>query len=227
MANDYSPRGDAEFNGWRANFDIYANANLAGLGLVAGDMTPVTTAQTTWNTKYPAHVAAAAAAIAAREGKDAARTGVEAAVRPLVRRLQASASVDDTERAALGITVPGKEPSPLGPPTTRPVVTVDASQRLPHTIDLTHESTPTRRAKPAGVIGANNVRVAWASRPRTGPPPVDPGELTFLAVDTRAPYTRDYDGPQGNKPAHYMLRWVNSRGEVGPWSATAMATIGG
>jgi len=51
MANDYIPRGDAEFNGWLANFVTYANANLAGLGLVAGDMTPVTTAQTTWNSK--------------------------------------------------------------------------------------------------------------------------------------------------------------------------------
>ncbi|NUQ46715.1 MAG: hypothetical protein HUU22_11860 [Phycisphaerae bacterium] len=39
-------------------------------------------------------------------------------------------------------------------------------------------------------------------------------------------YTRDYDGAQGSKPAHYMLRWVNSRGEVGPWSATVTATIG-
>ena len=220
MANDYIPRGDAEFNGWLANFITYANANLVNLGLVAGDMTPVTTARTTWNSKYPAHIAAAAAAVSAREGKDAARVGVEAAVRPLVRRLQASASVDNSERAALGITVPDKEPSPVGPPTTRPVVTVDASQRLQHTIDFTDETTPTRRAKPAGVIGAEiGVKV-------DGPPPVDPGELTFLAVDTRAPYTRDYDGAQGSKPAHYMLRWVNSRGETGPWSETATATIG-
>lgn len=59
-----------------------------------------------------------------------------------------------------------------------------------------------------------------------GPPPVDPGELAFLAVDTRAPYTRDYDGAQGNKIAHYMRRRVNSCGEVGPWSATVSETIG-
>ena len=72
MANDYIPRGDAELNGWLANFVTCANANLAGLGLVAGDMTPVATAQTAWHSKYPAHVAAAAAAISAREGKDAA-----------------------------------------------------------------------------------------------------------------------------------------------------------
>ncbi|MCZ2400156.1 MAG: hypothetical protein LC135_09875 [Phycisphaerae bacterium] len=40
MANDYIPRGDAEFNGWLANFVTYANANLAGLGLVAGSRSP-------------------------------------------------------------------------------------------------------------------------------------------------------------------------------------------
>ena len=29
-----------------------------------------------------------------------------------------------------------------------------------------------------------------------------------------------------NKVAHYMLRWVNTRGEKGPWSETVSATIG-
>jgi len=59
-----------------------------------------------------------------------------------------------------------------------------------------------------------------------GPPPVDPGELEFLGVDRRASYTRDYAGAQGGKAAHDMLRWVNSRGETGPWSEAATATTG-
>jgi hypothetical protein len=58
MANDYIPRGDAEFNGWQANFVSYANTNLVALGLVAGDMTPITTAQTAWTSGYTAHIAA-------------------------------------------------------------------------------------------------------------------------------------------------------------------------
>jgi hypothetical protein len=29
------------------------------------------------------------------------------------------------------------------------------------------------------------------------PPPVDPGELTFLAVGRRTPYSRDYPGSKG------------------------------
>ena len=80
--------------------------------------------------------------------------------------------------------------------------------------------TRTRKAKPAGAMGAE----IWV---KIGPtPPVDPSELTFLAVDTRTPYTTDFDGADGGKQAHYMLRWVNTRGETGPWSETATATIG-
>jgi hypothetical protein len=79
--------------------------------------------------------------------------------------------------------------------------------------------TPTRKAKPAGVMGAE----IWV---KIGPPQVDPSELTFLAVDTRTPPTTDFDGADGGKQAHYMLRWVNTRGETGPWSETATATIG-
>jgi len=220
MANDYIPRGDAEFNGWQANFVSYANANLVALGLVAGDMTPITTSQTAWTSGYTAHIAAQAAAQSARDAKDGNRAAYETLVRALVRRLQASPAVSDPEREALGITVRDTDPTPVGPPTTRPLARVDCSQRLQHTIDFTDESTPTRRAKPAGVIGAE----IWVKV--DGPPPSDPSQLTFLAVDTRAPYTRDYGGADGGKPAHYMLRWVNSRGETGPWSETVTATIG-
>jgi len=83
------------------------------------------------------------------------------------------------------------------------------------------------------VMGAE-IRVKVA--PAGDPPPADPGELTFLAVDpgheyasragTRTPYTTDFDGADAGKTAHYMLHWVNSRGETGPWSKTASATVG-
>ena len=82
----------------------------------------------------------------------------------------------------------------------------------------TDELTPTRRAKPAGVMGAGRHRAAHVSkRFRSGDPaPVDPSELTFLSLDTRTPYTADYAGEDANKIAHYMLRWVNTRGAKGP-----------
>ncbi|NOT00490.1 MAG: hypothetical protein HOP29_07670 [Phycisphaerales bacterium] len=220
MANDYIPRADAEFDGWQANFVAYANAHLADLGLVAGDIAPVLTATAEWGTAYAAHVSAAAAAHAARQTKDGRRSSLEALIRGLVRRLQAGPAVDDAERQALGITVRDAVPTIAGPPVTRPVVRVEPGQRLRHVVAFTDEATPTRTARPAGVMGAE----VWVKI--GGPPPVDPGECTFLALDTRTPYMAEYSGADGNKTAHYLLRWVSTRGDKGPWSETASATIG-
>ena len=220
MANDYIPRGDADFNAWQANFVTYAIANLADLGLVIADLTSILMAQVAWTPSLTAHVAAQANAQSACATKDGNRTILETSIRALVRRLQASPSVDDAEREALGITVADSVATAAATPATRPICQVDARQRLQHTIEFADEATPTRKAKPAGVMGAE----IWVL---IGPtPPVDPSELTFLAVDTRTPYTTDFDGSDGGKQAHYMLRWVNTRGETGPWSETATATIG-
>lgn len=102
---DYIPGPDASFQAWQANFVTYANANLAALGLVAADMAPITAGQTAWSTGFTAHIAAKNAAMAAKQTKDEARAAYVAAIRPLVRRLQASAVVSDAEKASLGITV--------------------------------------------------------------------------------------------------------------------------
>lgn len=220
---DYLPQSDAQFDVWQANFVIYAAANTAGLGLVAGDITPVSNAQAVWAATYTDHLAKQNAAQAARNLKDSRRGEFEAAIRPLVRRLQASASVDDGERAALGITVPDPTATPAPIPTTRPVGQVDTRQRLQHTIAWVDEATPTSKARPAGVQGAE----VWVKvQPTTEAAPPDPSGYTFLALDSRSPYLATYDGADGGKTAHYILRWVNTRGQKGPWSETVSATIG-
>jgi hypothetical protein len=96
---------------------------------------------------------------------------------------------------------------------------VDTSQRLRHTINFVDEVTPTSRAKPDGVQGCE----IWT---KVGDaPPAGPNEVHYLALDTRTPYTVEFDSGDGGKTAHYMLRWMSTRGEAGPWSQTVSATI--
>jgi hypothetical protein len=57
--------------------------------------------------------------------------------------------------------------------------------------------------------------------------PVDPSGYTFIALDTSTPYVLDFAGADAGKTAHYILRWVSTRGQKGPWSETVSATIGG
>ena len=217
---DYIPGSDGAFEAWEGVFVTYVVANAAALGVDAFTVTTLTTAQTSWTSALVGHGTAQASAESARQTKDDARDGLESKIRSLVRQMQSNPAVTDTQRQAMGITVYDATRTAAPSPTTRPVVTVDSSQRLRHVIAFADEATPTKKAKPAGVMGAE----LWV---KIGDPaPTGPGELSFLSVDTRTPYTADFDGADGGKTAHYMLRWTNTRGEKGPWSETASATIG-
>jgi len=215
---DYIPGPDANFQAWQSNFVTYANANLAALGLVAADMAPITAAQTTWATAFPAHVAAVNAAKAAKQAKDEARAAYVAVIRPLVRRLQASAVVSDAEKASLGITV-AQTPAPIGPPTTAPICTIECGNRLQQTLRFNDSATPTRKAKPQGVIGVE----IWNKVGST--PPSGEADLRFVAVDTSSPYVMSFDSADGGKTNYVWMRWVSPTGERGPWGEQAQATI--
>ena len=223
MANDYIPGSDTGFQAWVANFVTYAGAHLVELGITPPDIVPILAGKADFDTKMSANVASQQAAQSARQAKDDSRDALESLVRTLVSQLQVSPAVDDTERAALGITVPDRVRTAVaGDITTRPIGVVDTSQRLRHEIRFSDEATPTRRAKPAGVMGCE----IWVAVSAVGEAaPVSADGLSFLSLDTASPYIAEFDGADGGKTAHYMLRWVKSSGEKGPWSETVSATI--
>ena len=170
MTGDYIPGPDI-FHTWQSSLLAYVDEHLAGLGLAPSNPTDVMTALRPWTAAGPAFRAAATAAQAARQAKDDARANLVSAIRVLVRRLQATPQVDDSERAALGITVPDPGGTPVGRPTTRPVVSIECGGRLRHTLSFTDQGTPTRKAKPAGVLGAGAwVLVTASGAPRPGGP---------------------------------------------------------
>ena len=221
MTPDYLPRNDADFDTWLVAFNTYISATPTAVGLTAGDATAVSALQLDFDDALNAHEAAVTTARAARQGKDDARAAVETAVRGLVRRIQAFPGTTDSMRKAMGITVRDDTISPALAAATRPVGIVSTAERLRHEIRFFDEATPTRRAKPAGVLGCE----IWLKVGTT--PPADPSECHLLALDTASPYVAEYTGADAGKTAYYMLRWVTTSGEKGPWSETVAATIVG
>jgi len=91
-----------------------------------------------------------------------------------------------------------------------------------HTLRLTDESTPTRRARHKGVLGAE----VWLTLIDAGQlAPTDPGELALLTIATKPSIRADFRSGDGGKTAVYMTRWVNTHGEKGPWSEIATAMV--
>jgi hypothetical protein len=217
--SDYMPDSDGDFSSWLSQFVDYANLHKDDWNLDPGETTPLAALRSEFEDARNQNDNLQAQARAARSTKDAARAHSEEFIRPLVARLQTNASVTDAQRLALGITVRSTSRSPTAAPSTKPVATVDTTQRLQHTIAFVDELTPTSRAKPDGAMGCE----IWVKV--DGPPPADPSELQYLATDTRSPYLAEFDGAKAGKIAYYMLRWVSTRGEKGPWSQTVSATI--
>ncbi len=222
-AEHFFPQGDADFTAWGDRFNDYVQVNFAALGLSAGEATGLNSAWFRFRIGYAAQVQARAAASAAYQEKARSRRAFEALLRPAVRRIQTFAATTDAQRGQLGITIPDRTRTPMAAPTSRPLVKVDFSKRLSHRIAFADERTPTRRTKPKGVIGAE----LWVKLTTLGEaPPTGPADLSFLMLSTRSPAIAEYGGADAGKTAHYMVRWLSRRGEPGPWSETASATIG-
>ncbi|MCC6361277.1 MAG: hypothetical protein IT450_21270 [Phycisphaerales bacterium] len=276
---DFLPRPDGDFGAWARHFFDELKLWWAAEGLKLSDLDPLQQALTAWETEYPQHVAAQAAAEAARQAKDAARASLVAAVRPVARFVQAWPTTTNAARVNMGLPARdgaqgqgsgfaaagsgfaapgsgfgaggagfggggsgsaggGSGGGPVsdrsfprmaaagrgaGRPMSRPLVRVDTSRRLLHTLRFSDESTPTRRRKPPGTLGAE----IWLAltAPAAAPPP--PGDAyRFVAVNSRGTAPLDFAASAAGQTACYLLRWLSTRGEPGPWSETAAATVG-
>lgn len=234
--SNYIPRPDATFSAWANQYYDALDKFWSAQGLNPDDLLPLKDALTAWNTQYPAHIAAQAAAEGARQAKDAARAELERQIRPVTNFVQGYPKTTDADRAEIGITVrpPATSKTPSPTPTTRPLVSVDIPARLTHTLRLVDSrdgggAGGGRGGKPEGVAGAE-LWVKLIAPPTPGQPtpnePIgDPRTFSFLTMTTRPTLRTDFPTAAGGKTAVYMLRWVNTRGEKGPWSEVATATI--
>lgn len=218
---DYIPQSDGDFDAWQMNFRNKLTASPATYGIDQATADQIKALSNAWDTKYDKSVSAQEAARAAVGEKDAARGAFIALIRPTVARIQVDPAVSDGSKQAAGLPIRSTSRSPNPPPDTRPLVDVDASQRLRHIVKFRDEATPRSTAKPHGVRACQ----VWVKV--GGEPPKDASELTYLADDSRSPYLAEFEGEDGGKTAYYWLRWINTRGETGPWSEMTEATIQG
>lgn len=221
MAEDYIPRPDAEFKEWLESFLEYVNVNFAALGLTIAENAELQAFGAAWLNAYQEQLDAETNLAAKTQSKVTAKSNLEPFVRQLVKAIQANRAVTNEQRAALQITIPDTIRTATPTPATRPMARIDNSQRLRHIHHFFDESTPSSKKKPDGVRGCE----IWIKI--GGPTPSGVEGFERETEDTRTPHTIDFDAADAGKLVHYIYRWVNTRGEFGPWSETVSATISG
>ena len=217
---DWMPSQDSDFNGFANTFVTYGAANATALGLTTAQTGALNAALTAWLASYPAYLAGDQAQQGRTATKKTDRGTLEGVLRQIGGELQKRESVTDAQRQAIGLPVHDTTKTPVAAITTKPLLKIETDQRLRHTIRFTDEATPTSRAKPKGAIGLE----LWMKR--GGAAPTGIGECEPLGLITNSPDVEEFEPADGGKTIHYLARWQTTRGDKGPFSATASATVG-
>jgi hypothetical protein len=221
-SNDFIPRSDPDFNLWQASLMTIVEPNITAWGITSDDFTALSEQQAIWTNAFAKASNKQNRTSADVQAKDDSRHEYEKDMRIFVAQwLSNNLKVSNADRERMGLTVKSNTRTPAPVPDTRPVGTVDFSVRLQHTINFSDELSPRSKAKPDGVHGCE----IWMKI--DGEPPKDSSELVYQATNTSSPYTLIFEGANAGKVAFYWLRWINTRGERGPWGSTISAMVAG
>lgn len=219
---DYIPSNDTDFTMWQANLTNIIEANMTDWGILPADFTALTGKQATWDEAFMKASNKQNRTMADVQAKDDARMPYEKEIRVFVAQwLASNTKVTNSDRERMGLTVKSGTRAPIPAPTTQPIGNIDYSVRLQHIIHYFDQTSPHKKAKPAGVHGCE----IWMKI--DGDAPVKTSELSYLVTDTNSPYVLTFEGDQAGKIVYYWLRWVNSRGEQGPWSKMISSIVVG
>lgn len=218
--SNFIPTTDVNFNLWQGSLVTIVQTNATAWGILPADVAALIALQVAWAAAFAKASNKQNRTAADVQAKTDARKNYEAFLRKFIAQwLSNNARVPNSERQRMGITVKTGTRTAAPVPETCPMLTIDFSSRLQHTISFVDEATPRSKAKPAGVHGCE----VWMKLGNDAPK--DISEFTYLGTDTATPYIATFDSADIGKTAWYMLRWVNTRGERGPWSATMSAIV--
>ncbi|MEZ6127779.1 MAG: hypothetical protein R3C59_03795 [Planctomycetaceae bacterium] len=174
---------------------------------------------TVYDQKYAAQLAAQDAARTATNEKDVAQTELLDELASISRFVKGNDEVSNASLERLGLPPRSTSRTPVPRPTEYPLADVINTACLEHTLMIINPESKTRRAKPAGVVGCE-IHVAVAAAV-----PTRETDYRFVALATRSTEVVTFQDGEGGQAAHYRLRWVNTRGEAGPFSPVFSATI--
>lgn len=217
---DFIPRPDSAFNSWQNNMFAVITSHREHWKISETAFTRFSAARDRWNAAYSLANNRHNRTEANVTEKNEALAQYKKELRMFIKsQLSFNENISDAQRDGMGLTVPSPSRTAAQPPSTSPVAEIDFSTRLRHIIHF-RDSNATGRAKPAKVHGCE----IWSKT--GGEPPTSENEMTYIGIDTRTPRTISFQGGQQGQTVYYMMRWINTRGQHGPWSAVVSAVIG-
>jgi hypothetical protein len=222
MSNpSWIPVTDDALDPFANNFQTLVAANPTNYALTVSDATAITAAYTAWHTAFNAATNPATRTKLTVATKNTQKTNVLGVLRSYAATIRANHAVSDALKGGLGIHVRDTTPTPVPPPATKPVLSLVSTTIGSQRVQAADETTPLKRARPAGTVGL----LLFCAVEAEGSPTPTPSAASFLTFLTKADFIASLAPADNGKTATYYGRWTNGRGELGPWSEPLVARI--
>lgn len=212
MSASWIPSNDGPLDTFVNNFQTLIAATPTNYGLVTADATAITAAYTTWHAAFLAAVNPTTRTKATITTKNLQKRNVMSVLRGYGATIRANRAVTDALKIGLGLHVRDTAPTPVPPPSTYPLLTVDSFNLGTLTLRAADQATPDKKARPAGSAGMLLFSVVAAT------PATEPTGLDFDAFLTKPKFQQAFTAADSGKTVTYFARWTNGKGELGPWS---------
>ncbi len=220
MADDYIPYKLGPFDEFAQNFLEQIQSAPADFGLTSAQATELSTSYAGFTAQRGAYNAAKSALDGASTAQSQARDALTVILRALAQDIQNRAETTDEQRRELRLPIRKDGPTPIPPPASMPELRVEVERGGRHQLMFSDAATPNSDRKPADVMGCEIHE--WV-----GPgAPADYASWPLVGIDTHNPYLRLHPPAQAGSEVIYVGRWLNAKGEPGPWGQpTAPQTI--
>ncbi|MDR1678970.1 MAG: hypothetical protein LBR81_04250 [Prevotellaceae bacterium] len=219
VRQDYIPRSHGDFYVWQGDFHTRLSEKLSSFNIDEEKLKTLTETKSKYEQAFQQASSAGGANRADRLERDKCEAEYKSVIRGFVNGyLRFNSNVSDSDRRYLGLTVADNKPTPAAVPSTHPVLRIDFSESRQHTLHITDEAK-TGKAKPAGV---KECEIWYAIADEE---PVNDSELRYAGSSSKANFLVTFDLSQRGKKVYYNARWVNTRGERGPWGEFENAII--
>lgn len=216
----YLPRRESDLVTWSKNFETLVTADAAAYGLSLDQSTAYLNAQAAFAAAYQVANESTTRSPANIEIKNTAKKALIELTREYVNICQAYPGMTNDKRAALQITIPDTDRTPVPVPETAP--DIDLVSVIGNTVTIRlHNADSTKRARPAYVTGATVFTHVGSE------PPADiagwkfEGNTKLTTVDINVPPT-----VAPNSKLWITAFWRNNLDQSGPATSPVFTWTG-
>jgi hypothetical protein len=216
----YIPNTQAAFSNWLNNFSTLITASPSTYGLLTADAVVIAGLYSQWIAAYTPITSPSTKTAQAVSNKNTTRVTVTSQVRVYAQQISNNPGVAAADKIALGVSPKTSTPSPISPPASTPILSVQFAG--PSTLTMRYRDSAASVSVKSKPYGVASLQYFWEL---SATPITQPSATGTVGTATKSPFVVNFGSLGANQQAYLWGRWLMKNGGFSPWSPIVSYTV--